>query len=154
MSLHALHMNYSLLSNLPKTSSRDEASKGDISEVIKSDEGEHIYIVGTIENMYELDSTSFADAVRLAKPVKYGKNNCFNNYWFVLNDKLRTPSLLGVTQAIHVRKEASIHDEEKFNIAVCAAPNNDVLMIETPALEREEIDDLMADMAEINVMTE
>lgn len=89
----------------------------------------------------------------MAKPVKNGKNTCFGNFWFVFNEKLRVQEHQGVTQAFHVRKLVSIHDEEKYKVAVCAAPNNDVLMIETPALESHEIDDLKFDMVEVNIET-
>ena len=43
----------------------DDNSTGEVSKVVKGgDEAEHVYITGTIESMFELDSSSFGDAIR------------------------------------------------------------------------------------------
>lgn len=131
----------------------DVESQGEVSEVIKSSNGEHVFIVGTLDTIFELDSSSYEDAVRLAKPLKYGKNHCFLNMWAVPNDKLRVSNVGGVTRAFHLRKLVNLHDSDHYKIAVCAAPNNDVIMVQAPALDYEEREDLIIDMAEINVET-
>lgn len=103
--------------------------------------------------MFELDSSSFADAIRKAKPLKHGKNFCLASIWVVYNEKLRTTEVEGVTQAYHLRKLVNANDSDKYAIAVCGSPNNNVLMIQTPALEHEETVDWKLDMIEINTQT-
>jgi hypothetical protein len=131
----------------------DVESQGEVSEVIKSSNGEHIFIVGKLDTIFELDSSSYEDAVRLAKPLKYGKNHCSLNFWAVPNDKLRVSTVGGVTRAFHLRKLVNINDSDHYKVAVCAAPNNDVIMIQAPTLDYKEKEDLINDMAEINVET-
>ncbi len=104
--------------------------------------------------MFELDFSSFGDAIRKAKPLKHGKNFCLASFWLVYNEKLRTTEVEGVTQAYHMRKLVNANDVDKYAIAVCGSPNNNVLMIQTPALEYKERTDWKFNMVEINTQTE
>ena len=49
-----------------------------------------------------------------------------------------------------MRKLVNANDVDKYAIAVCGSPNNNVLMIQTPALEYKERNDWKFNMVEIN----
>ena len=87
--------------------------------------------------------------------IKIGKNDMFMNFWFCKNDVMNCDSSVygGYTKAIHVRKQVHPEDRDKWKIAYCCAPDNNVLMIQAPSLEYAEEDDLSEEMDEWHLVS-
>lgn len=109
-------------------------------------EGKLASIVGAV------DPETFQAICNQAKPMEMGKNIGLGNMWCVANEGMRTLNG-GVVQAIHLKKQVSFADKEKFVVATCGSPNSDIIMIQMPVVEYEELKDLDDEMAALDIQT-
>ena len=63
-------------------------------------------------------------------------NYTFMNLWMALVHHRRVEN--GTTSTIDLRQKVDIKDANKWKIAYCLPPNNNVLMIQTPAIDHDE----------------
>ena len=107
---------------------------------------------GDIDSIEHMDPDDYKQAVDLAKPLENGKNFNFMNFWMVLNKTM--PCENGFTSAFHMKKQVPLGDEGKWKMSFCAPPNNNVLMIQGPSLDKDEDDDLLSLLSMLTVETE
>ena len=112
-----------------------------------------MYLEGTLLSVRASDPEVFQAVCEQARPIAMGKNFSLANFWCVPNDSMRLTTG-GVVPAFHMRKLVSFADKDKFAVAVCGGEHPNVIMIQMPVLEYEEINDLEDDMTVLDYVTE
>ena len=142
--------------SLSLSCSNDDTSKGglSVSTAVKGGgrDGGHVWVKGDIDSIEHMDPDDYKQAVDLAKLLENGKNFNFMNFWMVLNKTM--PCENGFTSALHVKKQVPLGDEGKWKMSFCAPPDNNVLMIQGPSLDKDEDDDLLSLLSMLTVETE
>ena len=88
------------------------------------------------------------------KYLKVGKNYGFHNMFLCRNESLHLACGSAVPVAFHIRKLSNLRDKDFYKLAVCHHSDNDIISLETPALEHHEFKDLNLDLVKLTMQTQ